>query len=588
MKSKTLLIFIWLIAGYGSSGIALAQWGRQIQFQFTEFDRDTKIDGPTTINVHDSTVYDVFRYRHPDPRFSLDKPVSSILLGVKLSPSLKHSYMPDMRSMSREFRSFSITDSSEAIVIAMGITPQNVSDYRYHVIEDDSIELVKWSAIPGIEQKYGAKEPYAFIGRFKAVNRQILVEVVNIKNYVIREGVIFDWHTNYKPVLKQIAIYTPEPSRSHTYPDDPKDMHPNFFNITATDVNRGMATRFDKKTNIPLDMKFGVDSIRGISLYFKNHVAIGYSIFLVKHVNNKTDTTVVAWNVYENMYPIEAKGFNQPGKYEFIIQRAGDLRQWPEDQKIRIPFEVKPPPLSQKKVSIKQLIPYTVATLCGVAFLFFIYRRQSRAKLQRTERDKEMIGLKLRSIRAQLNPHFMFNALTSIQNLINKNNISGANYYLSKFAGLTRQVLDSSNEEMLSLEDELQVLDDYLQMEQLRFNFKYNIIADEQLDRANIEIPAMLLQPFVENAIKHGIATLGNDGEIEVNASRQQSDLVLSVIDNGIGFTPNGKAQGYGIKLSEDRVALLNQNYPGQTITLQIEAQQPGTRVIIRLSNWIS
>jgi two-component system LytT family sensor kinase len=586
MKKQKLLLILWLLIGYGSSGVALAQWGHELQFQFIEKDPATKIEVPTPSSFHDSCAYQVFSYLHPDSRFPVSKPASPIILGVKLNPTLKHWYMPDVRLMSKYFRSFSITDGSEATVIALGITRDNVKDYRYRVVEDDSVELVKWSAIPSLDQKYGAKQPYGFIGNFKALNKQLLIEIVNVNDYSIREGVIFDWREISPPVVTQLSILTHDPFKSHTYPDDPIDKHPNFFNISAIKVNRGIATKFDKQTNLPLDMKFGVDSVRGISLYFKDHPAVTYTIYVIRAIAGKSDTTMIAYNFGDNMFPVVNKFFNQPGKYQIVVQLAS-ASSWQDKGTLSIPFEVKPPPLTQKKVSIKQLIPYTVATLCGVAFLFFIYRRQSRAKIRRVAQEKQVVGLKLRSIRAQLNPHFMFNALTSIQNLINKNNIAGANYYLSKFAGLTRQVLDSSNDDVLSLEDELKVLNNYLQMEQLRFNFKYDIKVDEQLNQANIEIPAMLLQPFAENAIKHGISGLDDAGKIEIAITADGNNLVLTVADNGAGFVKDADAEGYGIKLTEERVALLNQIYKDQSVTLDINATPRGTTVTIRLTNWI-
>jgi len=233
------------------------------------------------------------------------------------------------------------------------------------------------------------------------------------------------------------------------------------------------------------------------------------------------------------------------------------------------------------------LIPYSIAALSGVAILFLTYRRQSRAKLRRLAQQEELSTLKLRSIRSQLNPHFMFNALSSIQNLVNKRDIDGANIYLSKFADLTRHVLDSSNEEMISMEDEIHVLDNYLQMEKLRFNFSYRIDVEPDLDVTNVEVPAMLLQPFVENAIKHGIAAMAAEGNVNILIGKEENNLIMQVCDNGKGIDDTKNGAGYGIKLSKDRLALLNQVYPDQPMTLKIERTEPGTRVTLQLNNWI-
>jgi two-component system, LytTR family, sensor kinase len=182
----------------------------------------------------------------------------------------------------------------------------------------------------------------------------------------------------------------------------------------------------------------------------------------------------------------------------------------------------------------------------------------------------------------------MFNALSSIQNLMNKNDIEGANRYLGKFSGLTRKVLDSSDAEMISLEDEFIILEDYIQMEQLRFGFMYEIITGEKINTTNIEVPAMLLQPFVENAVKHGVSALNKDGKIRILASRIQNDLILQVEDNGAGFSEesiNGNSKG--IKLVKERIALLNQSFGSETLELKINSGKSGTTVILKLKNWV-
>jgi two-component system, LytTR family, sensor kinase len=223
-----------------------------------------------------------------------------------------------------------------------------------------------------------------------------------------------------------------------------------------------------------------------------------------------------------------------------------------------------------------------------LALVFTGYYIFNKRKLLKARQQKELTRLKLKSIQSQLNPHFMFNALSSIQNLMNKNDIEGANRYLGKFSGLTRKVLDSSDAEMISLEDELKILEDYIQMEQLRFGFMYEIKTGENINTSNIEVPAMLLQPFVENAVKHGVSALNKDGKIRILASRVQNDLILQVEDNGAGFSEesiNGNSKG--IKLVKERIALLNQSFGSETLELKINSGESGTTVILKLKNWV-
>lgn len=592
MKSNKLIMLTWLVCGYGAVKMAHAQQQPkkgEFIFQIEETDKKTLIRSPASYSIIEDDLYQIPYHNSKQTQIyfkeknttlitnmglSKDEAFSSpIMLGIKINNQKGATTSVPVKSISRSYISYLIQDSASTEIVAMGINQKNVGNYRYHVVENDSVEIVPWTKVP-LQKNYGALAPYGFIGKYLSPGKQILVEVQNIKDYSIRDGILIDWRVKFKPLVTQITISL---ETNKPFGD--------AFNLSNTKANRGYATNFEN--GIPTDLSFPADSVSTIRFDFKHHETLPYVVRLVhyKYETHEADDDQIGYYILTDHFDVDSRYFKTPGDYEIVIQSTISGKN---EDVISIPFKVKPPPLGQKKVSLKQLIPYAIATLLGFAIVFFIYRRQSRAKLLRIERDKEMVGLKLRSVRAQLNPHFMFNALTSIQNLINKNNISGANYYLSKFAGLTRQVLDGSNDEMISLADELQMLDDYLQMEQLRFNFKYTITTDEQLDTDNIEIPAMLLQPFIENAIKHGITTLDAEGKINVSIKKEQNDLVLSVTDNGVGFVPAGDFQGYGIKLSEDRVALLNQNYPGQLITLHIAAQTPGTQVTIRLSNWIA
>ncbi len=212
-----------------------------------------------------------------------------------------------------------------------------------------------------------------------------------------------------------------------------------------------------------------------------------------------------------------------------------------------------------------------------------LYKKTDETKNAKLQ--KEIAKLQLNSVRSQLNPHFIFNALAGIQNLMNKNEIDNANKYLSKFARLTRNVLD--DKELISLAQEGKLLDDYLQMEQLRFGFKYKINQEEDLDLENIEIPSMLLQPFVENAVKHGISQKAAHGEIIIVFNKQANDLVLKITDNGNGFDTVKKYGGLGLQLSDNRIALLNSIYRENRFTLEKQSSSEGTTINLILTDWL-
>lgn len=160
---------------------------------------------------------------------------------------------------------------------------------------------------------------------------------------------------------------------------------------------------------------------------------------------------------------------------------------------------------------------------CISAFLlaigvFYLYRRQIKAKQKQEQTRRQIRELELRAIRSQMNPHFIFNALSSIQNLINRSANKEAGEYLVNFSRLLRKVLSTSEKKLVPLSDEIEQIQLYLKLEQLRFPFSYSVSVGENIDPELIEIPGMLIQPFVENAVKHGIAPRGT-GEINIQLS---------------------------------------------------------------------
>ena len=169
-------------------------------------------------------------------------------------------------------------------------------------------------------------------------------------------------------------------------------------------------------------------------------------------------------------------------------------------------------------------------------------KERQKAKMARLEATK----LQLKALRAQMNPHFMYNALNSIQNFITSNDAESASKYLAKFATLMRQSLDYSDLESISLEKEIEFLENYLFINaHLRFEgkLKYDIAVDDEIEEDIMGVPTMIVQPYVENAIEHGIRTKGT-GLIKVKFSLLNDDTILCVVeDNGIGREKNKKLQ---------------------------------------------
>ncbi len=229
---------------------------------------------------------------------------------------------------------------------------------------------------------------------------------------------------------------------------------------------------------------------------------------------------------------------------------------------------------------------------------------QYEAKQKRQEAERLQLlaaQLQLKALRAQMNPHFMYNALNAIQSYISGNDPSAASRYLAKFAKLMRQSLDYSEMEFISLEKEIEFLEDYLFINaKLRFDDKliYDIQVDDEIEEDILGVPTMIIQPYVENAIEHGLRSK-TDGRIQVHFSLIDEDTILCVVeDNGIG---RERAQSLrqqdpgrqehrsrGTQITEKRLSILNRSrparFPVRTIDLLDAAGKGcGTRVEIHI-----
>jgi hypothetical protein len=168
------------------------------------------------------------------------------------------------------------------------------------------------------------------------------------------------------------------------------------------------------------------------------------------------------------------------------------------------------------------LLPILTSISLTTLLLFVFFRTRIKRAEERAKKNR----LELQAIQSQLNPHFMFNALGSIQHLVHHDKQS-ADLYLTEFSNLLRHSLYNNEKEMVPLSVELQTLNSYIRLEKLRFRFSYEQRVAEYIAPENISIPALLIQPLIENAIKHGIASLQENGFLQMNIYQQEKDLVI-------------------------------------------------------------
>jgi LytS/YehU family sensor histidine kinase len=178
----------------------------------------------------------------------------------------------------------------------------------------------------------------------------------------------------------------------------------------------------------------------------------------------------------------------------------------------------------------------------------------------------------MKALRAQMNPHFIFNSLNSISDYIAKQDVKTADRYLTKFAKMMRLILENSEHKQISLAEDLKALELYMQLEALRLNdkFSYEIKIDDEIDQDITMIPPLILQPFVENSIWHVISQKEGRGKILIEIKKENEMINCAVEDNGVGrnhlmqYEPNGiSKKSLGMKITRSRIDILNQ--PGKT-----------------------
>lgn len=238
------------------------------------------------------------------------------------------------------------------------------------------------------------------------------------------------------------------------------------------------------------------------------------------------------------------------------------------------------------------LLFFGIVTAIVLIYLFTRYRLSlmHQKEKKRLELYNMVLETELRVNRALMNPHFVFNSLNALQNFILKNENARANNYLVKFSKLMRRILESNMSDVITLEFEVQLLKSYLEIEDLRFeeNIKYSVTVDPEISPSTIQIPIMMIQPFVENAIWHGLLKKHGEKLLSVTFSVKENKYVLCTIeDNGSGRKKSGDSlnlekSSLATGFIEQRLSLLNQMHH-LNCSLSIEDKPENTGTIVRI-----
>ncbi|SEK30763.1 sensor histidine kinase [Parapedobacter koreensis] len=264
-------------------------------------------------------------------------------------------------------------------------------------------------------------------------------------------------------------------------------------------------------------------------------------------------------DVVPTMQTISYPGTNSyPVKLEELLDKARKAHRFTKAQ----------------TAEFRKIAGWTFVSILLTTLVIGVTNRRRTQALKKREAMKHRIQqLEIKALRSQMNPHFIFNALNSIQSLITENRFRDANIYLAEFASLLRGVLNNSEKPGVSLSDELEAVEHYCRLEQLRFDFTYRIHVPDDVSPELIEIPSMIIQPLVENSIVHGFAQKRRKACLTIAIEHTNCGLTVTVADNGTGLPVEGQVyrqgNGMGLKLVEERVRNFNNTEKNTNLTLQ-------------------
>ena len=371
-------------------------------------------------------------------------------------------------------------------------------------------------------------------------------------------------------------------------------------------------------------MRILLDAAKALEKENKNSAALAYALdgFLIAQKANVKPYTIQGYLLLASIY----KDLKKNDSAYFFMQQYTALKDSVTNQqflwrltnyKKQTEFKKQIEELSmlEKDNKIKEeklknayktkwlfIIGLIIIVMSGMIVYIALTLKRKNEKLK-SEHEQAVLKnraaeLEMQALRAQMNPHFIFNCLSSINRFILKNKAEEASDYLTKFSRLIRMVLSNSQKSFITLEDELDMLRLYLEMERLRFknSFDYSITFKNAIDVNNVFVPPLLLQPFAENAIWHGLMHKEGNGRLEIVLNDDGKILTCIISDNGIGRTEaarlksktSAKEKSMGMTLTLERLALINNDAENKThFTLEDivdeKGNAAGTRVTLKL-----
>lgn len=359
-------------------------------------------------------------------------------------------------------------------------------------------------------------------------------------------------------------------------------------NQTISLINGGLATVLLNATNEQL-LSFGFNLKQRLS------IAEDYAMKGLQSAT-ETESPVNLMHANKTLSDVHQK----LGKYELALvefKKYTHLKDslLSDEKKIEfvkqeMSFETEKQKLIAKEELEKEKIIRQQITLIGVITIVFLiigfvvykYLRDNRQLKRELLHKTQTAENEIQILRLQMNPHFIFNSLNSISYYMHKNDMEKADYYLTNFAKLMRGILENAEEKEITLAEEINMMEAYMQLEASRLDhkFTYEINVAEEIDKDNTYVPCLIMQPFIENSIWHGFANEDLKGKISIDIFKDQSSLKCIIDDNGVGIKDIASSKkSYGIKITKERLALLK----GANAHIKVSELAQGTRVEITL-----
>jgi two-component sensor histidine kinase len=340
----------------------------------------------------------------------------------------------------------------------------------------------------------------------------------------------------------------------------------------------------DKNIGLPYDNNDILITFSGIAL--RSRTAMKYYYRIIGNVEK--------WQELPGSINYVRLNNLAPGTYEFQLKAANEDGIL-SDKTATLNIIVATP-LWQKWWFISLLI-IIVSTTVGIIFIVRIRNIKKKAEILNKITESQLTALK-----AQMNPHFMYNTLNSIQDLVLQKDVKNTNYYLSRYSTLMRKILEISEQNQVDLNEEIEILKLYLELEQLRFgaDFEFSIVCDLNINQNTIFIPSMIIQPFVENAIKHGLLHKKGSKSLVIRFENHAEAIICTIKDNGVGRQKAAEIKSrspmahksFATNATQKRLELININRKNK-ITLEFtdlysENVATGTEVKITIPYYLN